>query len=56
VRHAKVGQMAETIDRAIEGAGSREGADVEFVNDCRVERRRVPVGVGPNEGRMIDDA
>ena len=54
-RHAEVVQVAQPLADAVEGAGLRERADVELVDDEVAERGRGPVAVRPGERARVDD-
>jgi hypothetical protein len=54
VRDAETPEMAEPLDDSIEGAGGREGADVELVDHSGRQRRRLPARVRPVKGRVVD--
>src|ERR1700674_384209 len=56
VSDTKVLEMAETIDRGIEGTGCREGANMHFVYDRGIECGRIQVCVAPVEARIIVEA
>src|SRR5262249_25219380 len=55
VGHAEGDQVVEPLDDPRERPRWREGADVELVDDAGGQGRRLPAGVGPREGAVIDD-
>src|SRR4029450_10312853 len=54
VRNPEVHQMIEPRNGPLEGPSRGEGADMQFVDHCRGQGRRLPALILPGEGWVID--
>ncbi len=48
--------MVQFFDRGKKRPLRRKGADVQFINDRRCQRRRIPEAIGPLKGILIHEA
>ena len=55
VGHAQFFQIIQVGFSRFERSFRRKGADMQLVNECAGERRRLPEVIAPRESRVIDD-